>query len=176
MDSINSIDRLQGLRRRENQEHMDVMRIDWHIYDKCDLRDLDMSDKKLNGAHFIEVDARGAFFLNAELCEANFAGANLRNAYFVNADLRNACFQGADLRGAVFTGADLRGAMLQGSITDENTILDDARLGVFVPETPQEPPSFFMPEITRERTTDSIQQVVDFDKLIEDISVFEEVE
>ena len=176
MDSINSIDRLQGLRRRENQEHMDVMRIDWHIYDKCDLRDLDMSDKKLNGANFIEVDARGAFFLNAELREANFEGANLRNAYFVDADLRNACFRGADLRGAVFTGADLRGALLQDSITDENTILDEARLGVFILETPQEPPSFFIPEMTRERTTDGIQQIVDFDKLIEELSAFEEEE
>jgi uncharacterized protein YjbI with pentapeptide repeats len=152
---------------------MDVMHIDWHIYDGCDLRDADMSEKKLNGAHFIGVDARGAFFLNAELREANFEGANLRNAYFVNADLRNAHFQGADLRGTVFTGADLRGALLQGCITDEHTILNEARLGVFIPEATTERLSILRPEAARERKTDSMRRIVDFDKLLDELATHE---
>ena len=98
-----------------------VMHIDWYIYDECDLRNMDLSERDLHGAHFIKADARGAYFIKAQLAEADFYGADLRNAYFVEANLRNAHFEGADLRGAIFTRADLRGACFEGSITDEQT-------------------------------------------------------
>ena len=75
-----------------------VMHIDWYIYDECDLRNMDLSERDLHGAHFIKADARGAYFIKAQLVEADFYGADLRNAYFVEADLRGAYFEGADLR------------------------------------------------------------------------------
>src|SRR5947209_5619840 len=127
---------------------MDVKHIDWHIFDGCDLREMDLSERNLKGAYFIKVDARGAFFLKAQLQEANFEGADLRNAYFVNADLRKARFEGADLRGAVFTHADLRGAFLQGSITDEHTTWIDAQTGALEGE-----------DAPTERTTDGIRRI-----------------
>src|SRR5947209_9216658 len=59
------------------------MHIDWYIFDECVLRDMDMSERNLNGAHFIKVDARGTFFIKSQLQEADFSGADLRNTYFV---------------------------------------------------------------------------------------------
>jgi uncharacterized protein YjbI with pentapeptide repeats len=58
---------------------MKVMHIDWYIFDECVLRDLDMSERNLNGAHFIKVDARGTFFIKSQLQESDFSGADLRN-------------------------------------------------------------------------------------------------
>ena len=135
---------------------MKVMHIDWYIYDECDLRDMDLSERNLNGAHFIKADARGAYFIKAQLVEADFYGADLRNAYFVEADLRNARFEGADLRGAIFTRADLRGACFEESITDEQTTWYDAEFG----DDEQEVPA--------ERVTEGIKKI-DFE-----VYVFEE--
>ena len=106
-----------------------VKHIDWYIYDECDLRDMDLSERNLNGAHFIKANAQGVYFIKAQLAEADFYGADLRNAYFVEANLRNARFQGADLRGAIFTRADLCGAYFEGCITDEQTTWYDAEFG-----------------------------------------------
>ncbi len=135
-----------------------VMHIDWYIYDECDLRNMDLSERNLHGAHFIKADARGAYFIKAHLAEADFYGANLRNAYFVEANLRNAHFEGADLRGAIFTRADLRGACFEGSITDEQTTWYDAEFG----DEEQ--------EVYAERVTDGIEKI-DFE-----VYVFEEEE
>jgi uncharacterized protein YjbI with pentapeptide repeats len=124
---------------------MQVKHIDWYIFDDCDLREMDLSERILNGASFIKADARGALFIKSQLKDANFEGANLRNAYFVDADLQDANFEGADLRGAVFTRADLRGALLKRSITDARTTWDDASMGSSVRQV--------------ERTTDGLQQI-----------------
>src|SRR6266576_3371922 len=105
---------------------MDMIHIDWYIFDECDLRDRDLSEKNLAGAHFIKADGRGTFFLKSQLKDAHFEGADLRYAHFV----------GADLRDTIFTGADLRGASLDGSITDERTTWDDAQMGVLIEEAP----------------------------------------
>ena len=43
------------------------------IYDACDLRNMDLSEKSY-GAHFIKADARGAYFIKAQLAEADFMG------------------------------------------------------------------------------------------------------
>ena len=134
---------------------MDMIHIDWYIFDECDLRDRDLSEKNLAGAHFIKADGRGTFFLKSQLKDAHFEGADLRYAYFVAADLRYAHFEGADLRGTIFTGADLRGACLDGSITDECTTWDDAQMGILLEETPFQ------------RTTDGIQKI-DFEELLEE--------
>ena len=32
---------------------MDMTHIDWYIFDECDLRDRDLSERNLAGAHFI---------------------------------------------------------------------------------------------------------------------------
>ncbi len=136
-----------------------VKHIDWYIYDECDLRDTDLSERDLNGAHFISVDARGTLFIKTQLQEADFYGADLRNAYFVEANLRNAHFEGADLRGAIFTRANLRGACFDDSITDEYTTWYDAEFG----DGEQEEDS--------ERTTDGIEKI----EYLE-VYVFEEVE
>ena len=136
----------------EERDSMEMIRIEWYIFDECDLRDQDFSERNLNGAHFIEADARGAFFIKAQLQEAHFEGADLRNAYFVDADLRKAHFQDADLRGTIFTGADLRGASFQGSLRNEHTTWDNAQMGELVQET------------APERTTDGIEKI-DFDEL-----------
>ena len=124
---------------------MQVKHIDWYIFDDCDLREMDLSERNLNGACFIKADARGALFIKTQLRDANFEGANLRNAYFVDADLQDANFEGADLCGAVFTRADLRGALLKRSITDARTTWDDALMGSSVRQV--------------ERTTDGLQQI-----------------
>lgn len=126
---------------------MDIVHIDLHIFDECDLRDLDFSERNLNSAYFTKVDARGAFFIKAQLRDAHFEGADLRNAYFVGADLRNAHFDGANLRGAIFTSADLRGASFYDTISDDQTTWDNARFG------PLEP------ELLPERTTDGIEKI-----------------
>ena len=139
---------------------MKVVHIDWYIFDECVLRDLDMSERNLNGAHFIKVDARGTFFIKSQLQEADFSGADLRNTYFVEANLRKANFEGADLRGAIFTRADLRGARFEGCMTDEQTTWYDAEFGDCEEE-----------EDTAERITDGIERV-DF----MDVYVFEEEE
>ena len=141
---------------------MDMIRIDWYIFDECDLRDQDLSEKNLVGAHFIKANARGTFFIKSQLKDAHFEGANLRNAYFVGADLRKAHFDGADLRGTIFTGADLRGAFLEGSISDERTTWDDAQMG----ELEEEKPS--------QRTTDGIPKI-DFEELLDEFVIEDEV-
>ena len=140
---------------------MDMIHIDWYIFDECDLRDRDLSEKNLAGAHFIKADGRGTFFLKSQLKDAHFEGADLRYAYFVGADLRYAHFEGADLRGTIFTGADLRGASLDGSITDEHTTWDNALRGDLV----EEAPSY--------RTTDGIQKI-DFEELLEEFVMEDE--
>ena len=66
---------------------MDMTHIDWYIFDECDLRDRDLSERNLVGAHFIKANGRGTFFLKAQLKDAHFEGADLRDAYFVGADL-----------------------------------------------------------------------------------------
>jgi len=137
------------------------MHIDWYIFDECVLRDMDMSERNLNGAHFIKVDARGTFFIKSQLQEADFRGADLRNTYFVEANLRKANFEGADLRGAIFTRADLHGARFEGCMTDEQTTWYDAEFGDCEEEE----------ENTAERITDGIERV-DF----MDVYVFEEEE
>lgn len=126
---------------------MDVVHIDLHIFDECDLRDLDFSERSLNSAYFNKVDARGAFFIKAQLQDAHFEGADLRYAYFVEADLRHAHFDGADLRGAIFTSADLRGASFYDTLSDDQTTWDNARFG------PLES------ELLAERTTDGIEKI-----------------
>ena len=131
---------------------MDVVHIDLHIFDECDLRDLDFSEKNLNGAYFNKVDARGAFFIKAQLQDAHFEGADLRNTYFVDADLRNAHFEGGDLRGAIFTSADLHGACFYNTISDDQTTWDNAQFGDPEPET--------LPE----RITDGIEKI-DFSEI-----------
>ena len=136
------------------------MHIDWYIFDECVLRDMDMSERNLNGAHFIKVDARGTFFIKSQLQEADFSGADLRNTYFVEANLRKANFEGADLRGAIFTRADLHGARFEGCMTDEQTTWYDVEFGDCEEE-----------EDTAERITDGIERV-DF----MDVYVFEEEE
>ena len=140
---------------------MDMIHIDWYIFDECDLRDRDLSEKNLAGAHFIKADGRGTFFLKSQLKDAHFEGADLRYAYFVGADLRYAHFEGAELRGTIFTGADLRGASLDGSISDERTTWDDAQMGDLVEEGPSQ------------RTTDGIQKI-DFEELLEEFVMEDE--
>jgi uncharacterized protein YjbI with pentapeptide repeats len=140
---------------------MDMIHIDWYIFDECDLRDRDLSEKNLVGAHFIKADGRGTFFLKSQLKDAHFEGADLRYAYFIGADLRYAHFEGADLRGTIFTGADLRGACLDGSITDEHTTWDDAQMGELIEEGPSQ------------RTTDGIQKI-DFEELLEEFVMEDE--
>jgi len=137
------------------------MHIDWYIFDECVLRDMDMSERNLNGAQFIKVDARGTFFIKSQLQEADFSGADLRNTYFVEANLRKANFEGADLRGAIFTRADLHGSRFEGCMTDEQTTWYDAEFGDCEEEE----------ENTAERITDGIERV-DF----MDVYVFEEEE
>jgi Pentapeptide repeats (8 copies) len=136
----------------EGNKTMDVVHIDLHIFDECDLRDLDFSERNLNSAYFNKVDARGAFFIKAQLRDAHFEGANLRNAYFVDADLRNAHFEGADLRGAIFTSADLRGASFYDTLSDDHTTWDNAKFGNLEPES--------FPE----RHTDGIEKI-DFSEI-----------
>ena len=131
---------------------MDMIHIDWYIFDECDLRDRDLSEKNLAGAHFIKADGRGTFFLKSQLKDAHFEGADLRYAYFI----------GADLRYAHFEGADLRGACLDGSITDERTTWDDAQMGNLLEETPFQ------------RTTDGIQKI-DFEELLEEFVMEDEI-
>jgi uncharacterized protein YjbI with pentapeptide repeats len=142
---------------------MDMTHIDWYIFDECDLRDRDLSERNLAGAHFIKANGRGTFFLKAQLKDAHFEGADLRNAYFVGADLRKAHFEGADLRGTIFTGADLRGAFLDGSISDERTTWDDAQLGEIEEKRPP-----------TQRTTDGIPKI-DFEELLEEFLIEDEV-
>lgn len=131
---------------------MDVVHIDLHIFDECDLRDLDFSERNLDSAYFNKADARGAFFIKAQLQDAHFEGADLRNAYFVDADLRNAHFEGADLRGAIFTFADLRGASFYDTLSDDHTTWDNAQFGNLEPEP--------LPE----RHTDGIEKI-DFSEI-----------
>ncbi len=147
-------DCLEGLRTI-----MQVKHIDWFIFDGCDLRDLDLSERNLNGAHFIRVEARGAFFIKSQLQDTDFSEADLRNTYFVEADLRNANFGGADLRGAIFTRADLRGARFYDCFTDEHTTWQDAKFD----DDEQ--------EMSPERITDGIKKI-DF----MDVYLFEEEE
>src|SRR5712691_10827926 len=130
---------------------MDMIHIDWYIFDECDLRDRDLNEKNLAGAHFIKADGRGTFFLKSQLKDAHFEGADLRYAYFI----------GADLRYAHFEGADLRGACLDGSISDERTTWDDAQMGNLLEETPFQ------------RTTDGIQKI-DFEELLEEFVMEDE--
>ncbi|GAC1614053.1 MAG: hypothetical protein NVS4B7_05890 [Ktedonobacteraceae bacterium] len=131
---------------------MEVTRINLHIFDECNLRDLDFSERHLNGAYFIKVDARGAFFIKAQLQDAHFEGADLRNTYFIDADLRNAHFEGADLRGAIFTSADLRGASFYDTLSDNQTSWDNAQFGDLHPEP------------IAERKTDGIEKI-DFSEI-----------
>ena len=147
---------------------MKVKHIDWYIYDECDLRDMDLSERNLDGAHFIKANAQGAYFIKTQLAEADFCGADLRNAYFVEARLRNARFEGADLRGAIFTRADLRGAHFEGCVTDEQTTWYDAEFGdgEEVEEENEE-----NEEDATERITDGIERI-DF----MEVYVFEEEE
>lgn len=135
------------------------MHIDWYIFDECVLRDKDMSERNLNGAQFIKVDARGTYFIKSQLQEADFSGADLRNTYFVEANLRKANFEGADLRGAIFTRADLHGARFEGCKTDEQTTWYDAEFGDCEEEDAQE------------RITDDIERID-----LMDVYVFEEEE
>ena len=141
---------------------MNVMHIDWYIFDECDLRDVDLSERNLSGAHFIGVEARGAFFIKSQLQDTDFSEADLRNTYFVEADLRNANFGGADLRGAIFTRADLRGARFHDCFTDEHTTWHDAMFG---DDEREERETF------TERITDGIERI-DF----KDVCLFEEEE
>ena len=144
------------------------MHIDWYIFDECVLRDMDMSERNLNGAHFIKVDARGTFFIKSQLQEADFSGADLRNTYFVEANLRKANFEGADLRGAIFTRADLHGARFEGCMTDEQTTWYDAEFGDCEEEE----------EDAQERITDDIERIDFMDVYVfdeEEVQEFQEV-
>ncbi len=143
------------------------MHIDWYIFDECVLRDMDMSERNLNGAQFIKVDARGTFFIKSQLQEADFSGADLRNTYFVEANLRRANFEGADLRGAIFTRADLHGARFEGCMTDEQTTWYDAEFGDCEEE-----------EDAQERITDDIERIDFMDVYVfdeEEVQEFQEV-
>ena len=144
------------------------MHIDWYIFDECVLRDMDMSERNLNGAQFIKVDARGTFFIKSQLQEADFSGADLRNTYFVEANLRKANFEGADLRGAIFTRADLHGARFEGCMTDEQTTWYDAEFGDCEEEE----------EAAPERITDGIEKIDFMDVYVfdeEEVQEFQEV-
>ena len=143
------------------------MHIDWYIFDECVLRDLDMSERNLDGAHFVKVDARGTFFIKSQLQEADFSGADLRITYFVEANLRKANFEGADLRGAIFTRADLHGARFEGCMTDEQTTWYDAEFGDCEEE-----------EDAQERITDDIERIDFMDVYVfdeEEVQEFQEV-
>ena len=143
------------------------MHIDWYIFDGCVLRDIDMSERNLNGAQFIKVDARGTFFIKSQLQEADFSGADLRKTYFVEANLRKANFEGADLRGAIFTRADLHGARFEGCMTDEQTTWYDAEFGDCEEE-----------EDAQERITDDIERIDFMDVYVfdeEEVQEFQEV-
>ena len=149
------------------------MHIDWYIFDECVLRDMDMSERNLNGAHFIKVDARGTFFIKSQLQEADFSGADLRNTYFVEANLRKANFEGADLRGAIFTRADLHGARFEGCMTDEQTTWYDAEFGDCEEEKDDDEE-----EDAQERITDDIERIDFMDVYVfdeEEVQEFQEV-
>lgn len=91
----------------------------------CDLFQVDLSYKALDGRDFSGARLRqadlslatldGATLRGANLSVANAFGARFGKADFTNADLSDATMVGSWFGGAVMTGANLKGANLSGS-------------------------------------------------------------
>jgi uncharacterized protein YjbI with pentapeptide repeats len=86
----------------------------------ANLREVNLSNSRLDGANMAGVQLHGANLRNATLVYTNLSGAQLigadvRGANFTKAWLNWAWFAGAKLDGANFAGAHLIGAQLQGA-------------------------------------------------------------
>jgi uncharacterized protein YjbI with pentapeptide repeats len=93
-----------------------------------DLKQADLKDLILEGAHFNDSDLTGADLSNADIYWGMFIGTNLTDAKLIGTDLR-----GADLTDAIMIRSDLSNANLGidnvgGSTTLEGANLSDAIL------------------------------------------------
>ncbi len=80
-----------------------------------DLSNADLTDAKMGGADFRNVNLDGAKLVRAKLSASDFRGASLRFANFEGADLEGADFTKANLYCAYFAGAKLEGATILGA-------------------------------------------------------------
>jgi uncharacterized protein YjbI with pentapeptide repeats len=91
-------------------------------------RNVDLSDKILNGADFHDMDFSGAKIVNAKIRMANLTGANLKGADLSGTELRGADLYRSDLSGSNLTKTDLRNADLRGMIDFAGSDLTGADL------------------------------------------------
>lgn len=99
------------------------------IFDRSDLRQVDMTGAILTGASLketilFEMKAEQATLRNADLRYARFVPQQSGGRAYNAINLRGADLRGANLTGAVLIGVDMRDALLEG------TILKDAQMSV----------------------------------------------
>jgi uncharacterized protein YjbI with pentapeptide repeats len=80
-----------------------------------DVRPLDLSESRLEGADLRAADLKRANLFGADLKGAYLHGADLENAYLVRANLKGADLGEAHLKGAYLRGAHLERAYLRGA-------------------------------------------------------------
>ncbi len=71
------------------------LNLEYHKFDKQDLRGVDLRAARLVNCSFVGCDLREALFACAELRGCNFSKADLRNVDFTYSDIRGASFEGA---------------------------------------------------------------------------------
>ena len=97
------------------------------VFDRADLRYVDLLAAKLDGASFVGAKLQGASLDKVTLKHAVLDGAHLTDASFLNADLREAFLIAANLTGARMDFANLRGARLDNADLTRAT-LQEAQL------------------------------------------------
>jgi len=98
-----------------------------------DLRNLDLVEANLQGAHLMGAHLQGAHLAFSNLQEANLLGANLQRANLWRANLQRAYLIGANLQRASLEGANLHGTDLHEAKFDDSSLwraeLDEIVIG-----------------------------------------------
>jgi uncharacterized protein YjbI with pentapeptide repeats len=102
---------------------------------RADLRNIDLTGKKLNKIDLRDAMAAGTKFTDCSLLRANFSKGDFFGAHFERADMRWSNLTEADVRGAFFLDTCLSGAILTeadfrpGAIYDSGSgIIDDSSI------------------------------------------------
>lgn len=98
------------------------------------LRDVVLSESKVNGANFRMVEGERVLFDHVDLHEAEFSAAKLKLVCFFDCDLSQSEFSHVTLPGARFHGsslAEIRGVEYLRDVVIESSEVLELALGVF---------------------------------------------
>jgi Pentapeptide repeats (9 copies) len=136
---IEGATKLKGLEEYKGERTRNFRERDFvcGTFDETDLRRVDFSDAKMDGATFLGAELHGTIFDRARLNETNFVyaqlqNASLRNARLVGATLMGGELQGAALSGARMDGADLTAARMQGADLGKVSLKGTSNNDIFV--------------------------------------------